>query len=83
MGNRHEVEVAEDAYLDVCIFRCPFCGMFYAEASWYAIGLASDVECGKCKRSFNPVKSVSERFLLKFSIDQSGKAEIVEKAALR
>ncbi len=61
------------AFLDVTVSLCPYCGTPYADASWYVIELASDVECGVCGRSWNPKASKVDRFLLEFLLDANGK----------
>ena len=67
------------AYLDVSVSVCPHCGAFYADASWYAVVLASDVECGVCGNEFNPKKSLKDRILIEFELDESGKVVAVKK----
>ena len=62
------------AWLDVAVFRCPACGRFYVDASWYAVALESDIECGVCHTSFNAKKELKDRVLLEFTIDENGKA---------
>ena len=66
-----------EAYLDVCNVRCPSCNSYYAEASWFAIELGSDMECGKCKVLFNAAQNVCDRLTLRFSIED-GKVTKVE-----
>ena len=66
------------AFLDVSISICPYCGTPYADASWY-IKLRSEIECGKCRRNWNPSKSIIDRILLKFSLDENGKVIDVRK----
>ena len=70
------------AFLDVSISICPYCGWPYADASWY-IKLRSDVECGKCGRNWNPSKSIIDRILLKFSLDEDGKVIDMRKKEIR
>ena len=67
------------AFLDVAVSICPHCGTPYADASWYAIKLGCDVECGVCGRSRNPKKSNADRFLLEFLLDKDGKVIEVKK----
>ena len=57
------------AYLDVCISICPYCETVYADASWYMIGLESDINCGECGNSYNPKTSKVNRFVLEFLLD--------------
>jgi len=66
--------MSEKAWLDVAVFRCPKCGRFYVDASWYAVSLESDIECGVCHKSFNAKKELTDRMLLEFAIDENGKA---------
>ncbi|MCW3130315.1 MAG: hypothetical protein N2V75_09500 [Methanophagales archaeon] len=69
------------AYLDITVSICPFCGTPYADASWYAIELGSDVECGVCGRTWNPKESKVkvDRFLLEFLLDENAKVMKVKK----
>jgi hypothetical protein len=64
--------MANEAWLDVAVFRCPWCGRFYVDASWYAVMLESDIECGVCHASFNPKKELTDRGLLKFTLEEDG-----------
>lgn len=64
--------MANEAWLDATVFRCPSCGRFYVDASWYAVALESDIECGVCHSNFNPKKELTYRALLKFSLDKNG-----------
>jgi len=75
----------EKAWLDITVIRCPVCGRYYAEASWYAIELGADVECGECGTEFNSKKHVTDRLMLEFQISKEGKiqeTEIVERISL-
>ncbi|ODS37288.1 MAG: hypothetical protein A7316_01850 [Candidatus Altiarchaeales archaeon WOR_SM1_86-2] len=65
------------AYLDVSISACPGCGMLYADASWYAIELGADVECGKCGAEWNPGKHKTDRVLIEFALDNKGRVSDV------
>jgi hypothetical protein len=67
-----------EAYLDVCIARCPSCGSCYAEAGWYALGLGADLECGKCGASFNAKKHSTDRALVRFRLGGKGKIKALE-----
>lgn len=60
-----------EAWFDMAVFRCPACGHFYVDASWYAVALESDIECGICHTNFNAKKELSDRVLLKFVIDEN------------
>ena len=66
--------MSEKVWLDVSIFRCPECGRCYADASWYAVELESDTECGICRRTFNAKKSLTDRVMLEFEIKETGNA---------
>jgi len=63
--------MTNEAWLDAVVFRCPSCGRFYVDASWYAITLESDIECGVCHTNFNPKKESTDRALLKFALDKN------------
>ncbi len=64
-----------ETYLDVCITKCPSCKAVYADASWYAINLSADLECGKCRTSFNAKENCIDRVMVKFTLDENGKVE--------
>lgn len=68
------MKVSEVAWLDVTVMRCPGCGRCYAEASWYAIEMESDLECGECGEVFNSKKHAVDRVLVEFEINANGKA---------
>lgn len=61
------------AWLDISILRCPDCGRYYVDASWYAFELESDIECGGCHKIFNTKKQSTDRVMLEFKIDDHGK----------
>ena len=67
------------AFLDVTVSLCPYCGAPYADESWYTLELGSDVECGVCRRTWNPKASKVDRILLEFLLDENGKVIEVEK----
>lgn len=69
-----------DAYLDVSVAKCPSCGKYYAEASWYALNLESDLECGKCGKSFSAKKHSTDRALVRFRLNEEGKIKVLELA---
>ena len=69
--------MSEVAWLDVTIMRCPNCGRYYAESSWYAIEMESDIECGECGYTFNTRKNAVDRILLEFELNSSGKVKNV------
>jgi len=70
--------MSEEAWLDVSIFRCPSCGRYYADASWYAAELGSDIECGFCHKIFNTKTQLKDRIMLNIKLDNQGKASKVE-----
>lgn len=39
--------------------------------------MESDIECGICNKLFNSKKSVTDRILLKFDVDDNGRANNV------
>jgi transcription elongation factor Elf1 len=65
--------MSNKAWLDVSVFRCPRCGRYYVDASWYAVELQSDIECGSCHEVFNTKRQVTDRVMLEFKIDEKGK----------
>jgi len=65
--------MSEKAWLDVSVFRCPGCGRYYVDASWYAVELESDIECGSCHEAFNTKGQITDRVMLEFKIDEKGK----------
>ncbi|MGC9444496.1 MAG: hypothetical protein ACP5E9_06160 [Candidatus Methanospirareceae archaeon] len=69
----------KNAFLDVTVSLCPYCGAPYADASWYVIELGSDVECGACGRTWNPKSYRGDRILVAFELDESGTVVIVKK----
>ena len=73
--------MSEKVWLDASVFRCPGCGRFYADVSWYAVELGADIECGDCHRVFNTKRRLVDRVMLRFNIDEKGKmlgAEMTE-----
>lgn len=69
----------EKTWLDVVVFRCPHCGGLYAESSWYAIELESDIDCNRCGKTFGTRKAVVDRVLLRFGVER-GRIQKVEVA---
>ncbi|MGB9676724.1 MAG: hypothetical protein ACPL0C_06010 [Candidatus Bathyarchaeales archaeon] len=63
------------AYLDVSVLRCPNCGHFYVDASWYVVEMESDIECGCCGTEFNSKKNATDRVMLELQVDENGKIE--------
>jgi len=70
--------MSTEAWLDVSAFSCPQCRAHYVEASWYASEIGSDVDCGKCHKTFNTRKNLTDRALLRFGLDDKGRIERVE-----
>ena len=64
-------------WLDVSVLRCPNCGSRYADASWYVMEMESDIQCGNCGKDFNSKKNATDRAILEFEIDDSGKIQKV------
>ena len=67
--------MSKKAWFDVAVIRCPVCGRYYVEASWYVIELGSSIECGECGTEFNSKKYVTDRLMLEFEINDAAKAE--------
>ena len=63
------------AWLDVALLRCPDCGHYYIDVSWYVVEMESDVECGKCGTEFNSKKNAVDRAMLEFQIDEKDKMQ--------
>ncbi len=63
------------AWLDVAVLRCPNCGHYYVDASWYVVEMESDMECGHCGAEFNSRKSTTDRTMLEFQVDENGKMQ--------
>lgn len=68
-----EASMDERAWLDVSIIRCPWCGRYFADASWYVVELESDIECSGCHKTFNTKRQLTDRVMLEFKIDKKGK----------
>lgn len=43
------------------------------DASWYAVELESDIECGSCHEVFNTKRQTTDRVMLEFKVDEKGK----------
>lgn len=74
-----------NTWLDVAVVRCPNCGNYHVDASWYIIELESDIQCGRCQTEFNGKENATDRVLLEFVIDENGKMQttkIVEHSPL-
>jgi len=61
------------AWLDAAVLRCPNCGHYYLDASWYVIEMESDIECGHCGTEFNSKKNTTDRAMFECQIDKNGK----------
>ena len=68
------------AWLDVAVVRCPNCGNYHVDASWYIIELESDIQCGHCQTEFNGKANTTDRILLEFVVDENGKMKSVHIA---
>jgi len=68
------------AWLDLSVIKCPNCGRYYADASWYVVEIGADIECGTCHATFNTKKSAIDRILLSLKINDEGKAQEAEIA---
>lgn len=66
------------AWLDVALLRCPNCGHYYVDASWYVAEMESDIECGSCGTEFNSKKNAKDRVMLEFQIEEKGKMQKVK-----
>jgi len=66
------------AWLDVSLLRCPNCGHYYVDASWYVVEMESDIECGYCGTEFNSKKNTKDRVMLEFQIDEDEKVQNVK-----
>ena len=68
------------AWLDVAVVRCPNCGNYHVDASWYLIELESDIQCGRCQTEFNGKDNATDRVLLEFVVGEEGKMQNVRVA---
>lgn len=71
------------AYIDLTICKCPNCGNFFIEPSWFVFELEQDFECGVCKQIFNTKKTVIKKFLFEFELDNKGNIKRVEQSKSR
>jgi NMD protein affecting ribosome stability and mRNA decay len=69
-----------DTWLDVAVVRCPNCGNYHVDASWYIIELESDIQCGRCQTEFNGKENATDRVLLEFTLNENGKMRDVKIA---
>jgi hypothetical protein len=67
-------------WLDVAVVRCPNCGNYHVDASWYIIELESDIQCGRCQTEFNGKENTTDRVLLEFTLNENGKMRDVKIA---
>lgn len=74
---------AMSTFLDVAVCICPHCGTPYADASWYVIEMGSDVECGVCRKTWNPKRYKVDRIMLEFVLDEQGRVLEVKKERLK
>jgi len=68
------------AWLDVALLRCPKCGHYYVDASWYVVEMESDIECGHCGIEFKSKKNATDRAMLEVKLDENGKMQKVNIA---
>jgi uncharacterized C2H2 Zn-finger protein len=68
------------AWLDIAVIRCPRCGHYYADASWYVVEIGSDIECGTCNEIFNTKKFLVDRVMLKLTLDEKGEVKQTQVA---
>jgi len=66
------------AWLDMALLRCPNCGHYYVDASWYVMEMESEIECGQCGTEFNSKKNAQDRVMLEFRVDENGKMQMVK-----
>jgi hypothetical protein len=62
-------------WLDVTIIKCPHCGHYYADASWYVVEIGSDIECSICHTIFNTKKHAVDRILLELNLNGKEKVD--------
>jgi len=70
--------LSDKAWLDISVIKCPNCGRYYADASWYVVEIGADIECGTCHTTFNTKKNAADRIMLSLKIDDEGKAQEAE-----
>jgi hypothetical protein len=68
------------AWLDVALLRCPKCGRYYVDASWYVVEMESDIECGHCGIEFNSKKNATDRAMLEIQLNENKKMQKVNIA---
>jgi len=72
--------MSEKAWLDISVIKCPNCGRYYADASWYVVEIGADIECGTCHSTFNTRKTATDRVMISLKIDDAGKVQGVSVA---
>jgi hypothetical protein len=75
---RRKMSMSEKAWFDTAVIRCPHCGHYYADASWYVIEIGSDIECGTCHKTFNTKRHITDRIMLVLKLDEKGRVQQVE-----
>ena len=63
------------AWLDAALLRCPKCGHYYVDASWYVVEMESDIKCGYCGTEFNSKRNATDRVMLEFQISENVKMQ--------
>jgi NMD protein affecting ribosome stability and mRNA decay len=69
-----------NTWLDVAVVRCPNCGNYHVDTSWFLIELESDLQCGHCQTEFNGKENAVDRALLEFTLNKDGKLQSVRIA---
>lgn len=65
-------DILKETSLDITVCKCPECGNFFAEPSWFVHELEQDFECGVCKTIFNTKKAAVSMSLIEFKLDSKG-----------
>ena len=71
-----------NTFLDVAVVRCPNCGNYHVDASWYLIEMESDIQCGRCQTEFNGKDNATDRAVLEFAVNEAEKLRNVRIADL-
>jgi len=69
-----------NTFLDVAVVRCPNCGYYHVDASWYLIEMESDIQRGRCQTEFNGKDNATDRAVLEFAVNEAGKLRNVRIA---
>lgn len=56
-----------EAYLEIVLLRCPKCGNYIVEPSWFA-DLEQDIQCAVCGKFFNSLRHQVSRRMLRFEV---------------